>query len=201
MTRLLPSFLVSFCLGGLLSALILSCGLFEPRTPEPPSQSGLDYRPPTDPAIVIANLQSAIDQKNVANYSNCFADPSKVARAFAFIPSPEASAQFSGVFGSWSYSQELSYFQNLVAKSSPTGFSNLLLTSKSSIVTADSVVYSYDYILTFEHTEAGFPKSARGNLQFTLGTDNSNFWIIYRWADFKTGNDFTWSMFKGKFSN
>lgn len=185
----------------IIPALLVSCGLFEPRTPEDPSQASLNFRPPTDPAIVIANLQSAIDQKNVANYASCFADPMKVGRPFLFAPSAEASAQYAGVFSSWSFTQEQSYFQNLVAKSSPTAFSNLLLTLKTSAVTADSVIYSYDYILTFEHNEIGFPKTARGNLQFTLVTDNSNFWTIYRWIDFKTGGDITWSMFKGKFSN
>jgi hypothetical protein len=182
-------------------AVLISCGIFEPRTPEDPSQASLNFRPPTDPVIVIANLQSAIDQKNVANYASCFADPMKVGRPFLFTPSAEASAQYAGVFSSWSFTQEQSYFQNLVAKSSPAAFSNLLLTLKTSAVTADSVIYSYDYILTFEHNEIGFPKTARGNLQFTLVTDNSNFWTIYRWNDFKTGGDITWSMFKGKFSN
>lgn len=76
-----------------------------------------------------------------------------------------------------------------------------MLTQKSAIVTPDTVVYNYDYILTFEHTEAGFPTTARGNLQFSLGTDNNNFWSIYWWSDFKTTNDITWSVFKGKFSN
>jgi hypothetical protein len=188
-------------IAGFLVAGSAGCGLFEPRSPEPPAQSSLDFRPPTDPSIVIENLQSAIDQKNVANYVNCFSDVAKQQRRFVFIPSAEGSAQYGGVFANWSLSEEQSYFQNLTAKSAPTAFSNLVLTLKSSVVSADSVVYNYDYTLTFEHSDASFPKTASGNLQFSLGADNSNFWSIYRWIDFGTGNDITWSLFKGKFSN
>ena len=181
--------------------LATGCGLFGPRDAEPPNQSSLDYTPPTDPAIVIANLQSAVNQKNVANYMNCLADPLRSRRMFTFVPSAEASAQYASALIDWSIAQEQSYFQNLIAKSSPTAYTNLFLTRKDSIVTADSVVYSYDYTFTFEHNEPGFPRIARGNLQFALAPDASNFWSIYRWMDFKTGSDITWSMFKGKFSN
>ena len=201
--RSVSSFLLvaALCFCACLPFSSLGCGLFEPRTPEPPSQSSLNFRPPTDPAIVIANLQSAIDQKNVANYVRCFADPATMRRRFVFTPSAEANAQYGSAFSNWDVTEEQAYFQNLTARSSPTAFSNLLLTPKSSVVTADSVIYSYDYIFTFEHSDPGFPKTARGNLQFSLATDNSNFWMIYQWSDFKTGEDITWSMFKGKFSN
>ena len=191
---------VSLCVcGGLLC--LPGCGLFEPRTPEDPTQQSLNLRPPTDPTIVIANLQSAIDQKNVANYMSCFPDPLKSSRQFIFTPSADASALYAGVLTAWNRDEEQAYFQNLIARSAPTAFSSLLLTLQSSTVTPDSVVYNYDYTFTFEHSDPGFPKSARGNLQFTLGTDNNNFWMIYRWIDIKTTNDATWSLFKGKFAN
>lgn len=179
----------------------LSCSLLEPRDPEPPTQASLDFRPPTVPNIVITNLESAIAQKNSANYISCFTDPTKSKRTFTFIPSTEASAQYPGLLTQWTTAEELSYFQNMIAKSPPNGFSSLGLTQRSSVVTPDTVLYEYDYVLTFEHTEPGFPTTARGNLQFSLGTDNSNFWSIYRWSDFKTTNDITWSLMKGKFSN
>ncbi len=179
----------------------LHCSLFETRTPEPPTQSSLDFQPASDPTIVISNLQNAVAQKSSANYISCFADPSKTKRGFTFIPSAEASAQYPGLLANWTIDEELSYFRNLIAKSVPNGFSSLLLTLKSSVVTADSVVYNYDYTFTFEHTEAGFPTTARGTLQFSLGPDNTNLWTIYRWSDFKTTADITWSLMKGKFSN
>jgi len=177
------------------------CGLFEPRDPEDPSQSSLSFEPPTEPSIVISNLQSAIEQKNAANYINCFADETKGHPAFVFTPSPEAAALYTAAFDNWTLEHEQSYFLNLVARSNAQAFASLSLTSKGSTVSADSVVYSYDYILVFEHSESGFAKTARGTLQFTLRVSQSNFWMIQRWMDFSTTSDVSWSHFKGKFSN
>ena len=189
-------------LWALCLVLQAGCGLFEPRDPEAPSQGGLNYRPPTAPEIVIANLQSAIDQKSSANYINCFTDPSKTGRLFEFIPAVEASAVYPGIFDSWSRTEEEAYFQNLIAKSIPNSLSSLLLKLNTSVVTPDSVLFDYDYTLTFEHTDPSFPMTAKGRLQFSLATDNSNFWSIHRWQDFKSATDeATWSLFKGKFSN
>jgi hypothetical protein len=180
---------------------IPGCGLFGPREPEPPTQSGLNNRPPTEPSIVIANLQSAIDQKNIVNYMGCFTDPSKGGMPFVFIPSADAGALYAGVLSTWSYRDEEAYFQNLIARSPAQAFSSLSLTLKTSTVSADSVVYSYDYVLVFEHTDPAFPRTARGALQFTVRVDNNNFWMIQRWVDFTTTSDISWSHFKGNFSN
>ena len=181
--------------------LIEGCGLFDPRDSEAPSQSSLNFRPPTDPAIVIANLQSAIEQKSVANYVSCFADASKGAPPFVFIPSADAAAAYAGTLGSWSLQEEQEYFQNIIARSNQQAYATLALTLKTTTVTSDSVVSAYDYVLVFEHNDTGFPRTARGSLQFTLREDATNFWMIQRWVDFKTTSDISWSHFKGKFSN
>jgi hypothetical protein len=175
----------------------LGCGLFEPRTPEEPSQPSLDILPRTDPHAVVTNLQTAVDQKNVATYVSCFADPATTTRQFVFL----ASARYASVLSGWSLIDEQAYFQNMVANSTPAGTANLILLPKSSVETSDSVVYGYDYVLTFEVKDPSVPRTARGNLQFSLGRDNSGNWMIYQWADFKTTTDTTWSLFKVKFSN
>lgn len=118
-----------------------------------------------------------------------------------FVPSPEGREQYAAVFSDWTAGDEQAYFRNLVARGVTNGFSNLFLVPRDSVITADSVIYSFDYTFTFEHTEPGFPVTARGNLQFTLVPDANNFWAISRWSDFKTATDITWSLFKGKFGN
>jgi hypothetical protein len=188
------------CLCGLLLLSVHGCGLFEPREPEGPSQSSLNFKPPTEPSVVIANLQSAIEQKNVANYVSCFADEAKGNPPFIFTPSPDAAALYAAALEQWTLNDEQSYFQNLIARSTAQSFSSLALTPKGSTVSADSVVYTYDYTLVFEHNTPGFPGSARGTLQLTLRASQSNFWMIQRWVDFKTTSDISWSHFKGKFS-
>ena len=185
----------------LLVSLVAACGLFEPREPEPPGQSSLNFRPPLEPSIVVENLQNAVEQKNSANYGSCFSDPSSGGRSFSFTPSAEAAAQYGPILADWGYQQELSYFQNLIARSPSNAGAALFLTQKSALVSADSVVYSFDYVFTFEHNDPGIARSARGNLQFVMAPDAANRWSIHRWADFKTGDEISWSMLKGRFSN
>jgi hypothetical protein len=190
----------------LLSLLLITgiaggCGLFEPRDPEEPSQSSLNNRPPTEPSIVIANLQSAVEQRNPTNYITCFSDVARGAQPFIFIPSADAAAAYGGTLSTWTLDEERSYFQNLVARSGQQAYASLTLNLKTTTVTSDSVVSAYDYILVFEHSDPGFPKTARGSLQFTFREDASNFWAIQRWVDFKSTTDVSWSDFKGKFSN
>lgn len=71
------------------------CGLFEPRTPEAPTQSSETFLPATDPLIVISNLQSAIEQKSTPNYMQCLADPLAGVHTFTFIPSSEGTALYA----------------------------------------------------------------------------------------------------------
>ncbi|MBP1678358.1 MAG: hypothetical protein H6Q29_269 [Bacteroidetes bacterium] len=185
----------------MLAAALWGCGLFEPRDPEEPAQGSLNFPPQTDPAIVVSNLQNSISVKNVANYAACFVDQPAFTRPFSFTPSTEASAQYPGVLGNWSIQAERDYFQNLIAKSPANGFAGLTLTLKAETVSADSVLYDFDYLFTFEHTEPEFPRTARGSLRFTIVRNASNFWAIADWLDYKTTDDATWSLFKGKFSN
>ncbi len=184
----------------IVALLLSSCDIFSTREPEQPSQSNCFGQPPTRPLITVNNLESAIVQKCPDNYGSVFS-PSAGARPFVFVPSTEGQEQYAAVFGSWSAEDELSYFRNLVAKARTNGFSSLFLAPTDSLITADSVVYSFDYTLTFEHTEPGFPYTARGNMQLTLAPDATNFWMLVRWSDFKTTADITWSLFKGKFGN
>jgi len=185
----------------MLMTALPGCGLFETRDPESPSSSNCFSQPPTRPGIVLENLQNAIAQKCVDNYAACFANPSNSDAMFVFVPSAEARDQYGAVMADWSSSDEQAYFRNLVARGVANGFASLFLVPRDSVITQDSVQYNFDYTFTFEHHEAGFPITARGNLQFTLSPNASNFWSIQRWADFKSGDDITWSLFKGRFSN
>ncbi len=181
---------------------LAGCNLFEPREAEPPSQSGFQYLPRTFPANVVFNLQNAVGQKDVAGYIACFTDSTRSSSSFSFIPSADAADIYGTVLRNWSYQQEQSYFQTLVAKrKQPQSYSNLTLITRDSIASGnESMTYSCDYTLTFEHTEPNFTQTTRGTLQFTLVNDNSH-WSIARWIDLKTTGDLTWSSFKGKFSN
>jgi hypothetical protein len=183
----------------LLAIFFLSCGIFEPRDPEPPEQSSFNFTPATVPSIVLSNLKNAVSQKNVENYIRNFSDSAVTGRAFVFVPSADASGIYPNV-REWTYADERGYFQNLVAKAD--GFSTLSLTAKDSLIGASQATYNLDYLLTFQHTDAAtFPTTASGTLQFVLAPDAGNIWSIYHWSDFSNSSEITWSSFKGKFGN
>ncbi len=178
--------------------MLAGCSLFEPREPEPPSQSSSNFRPPTTPDIVISNLQNAITQKNLQNYISCFSSPANNLRGFTFVPSQGLAIQL----GSWTYEREYAFMQELISNAQPNGFCNLLLTPKTSLIFSDSVDYTFDYTFTFETLPSeNFPSTAHGNLEFKIGVDNSGTWSIYYWDDNELPNstDNTWSSFKHKF--
>lgn len=170
-----------------------TAGCFDTREPAPPGQSGLDFEPATVPSIVISNLKNSIAEKSIDNYMRNFSDP------FLFVASAEASSTYPNV-RDWTYEDERGYFQNLVAKAD--GFSALTLTPIDSTTGPTETSYTYEYVLTFEHTDhETFPTTAMGNLQFVLEPDASNIWFITNWSDFSTSSEITWSSFKGKFGN
>jgi hypothetical protein len=199
--------LVERCRPGLAAILLVAgsvvpgCGLFDTRTPEPPSESNCFSVPQTRPGTVITNLQTAIAQKCVDTYAACFSGGSPGQQPLVFVPSAEAREQYAAVMNNWSTTDEQAYFRNLTARGVVNGFASLLLAPRDSVISPDSVVYSYDYTFTFQHTEPGFPVTARGNMQLSLAPDANNVWRIYRWVDLKTTDDVTWSIFKGRFSN
>jgi hypothetical protein len=187
----------------ILSGLI-GCSLFEPRDPERPTQSGSNFQPAYQAETVISNLQSAIASKSINDYMACFSDPSRSQRDFVFVPSGPGWAQYSGELSSWNRDKEREYMRNLISHTSLNAFSSLQLVLNSFAVTTDTVVYNYTYTLTFHHDGQVISDStSRGELLFSLGTDNTGTWSIYRWVDYPltpTTTITTWSSFKGGFS-
>jgi hypothetical protein len=202
--------LAEYRLGRLATALLmlcgfLGCGLFEPREPERPTQSGSNFPPAYQAETVISNLQNAIASRSIDNYMACFSNPLRSQRGFVFIPSSSGWAQYSSELSSWDLNKEREYMRNLISHTSPNAFSSLLLVSSyPPAVTSDTVVYNFTYTLTFQHDSQVISDStSRGELVFSLGQDNSGTWSIYRWIDYPltpTTTITTWSSFKGGFS-
>jgi hypothetical protein len=176
----------------------IGCDIFNTRVPEPPSEQSSNYIQPTAPQIVITNFKNAIEDYNVDNYIKCFVDTSFSDKHFEFVHSLETGIDRSLFYG-WNLESEHHYLINLGKP--PYGIAGLILTNERSInVTSDSVIYNYDYSLTYPHGNPNFPTSFSGNLQFYLSVDrNRTNWSIYKWLDFKTGSAYTWSYLKAVF--
>lgn len=181
--------------------IVTGCGIFETRTPEPPSQTSSGFIPPTTANIVLDNLINSIQERNTDNYIRCFVDTAVSDKRFSFVPTQEAQSQYAAVFSSWALSSERAYFENLKSHTPASSTTLLALNNgKFESTQSDSAIYSASYLLIFQHNVSGIPQESRGNLQFYLAPDRRGFWVIYRWIDIKTGSDFSWSEMKGKFS-
>lgn len=181
-----------------LAGLLAGCSLFETRQPEAPTQSGNSLPAPTTPAVVLSNLQIAIISRDLNAYMDCFANPAITSRGFTFVPSPDYIVQLQP----WSYTKEHDFMNDLISKARPSGFSNLLLTPRDSLISSDSVDYRYIYTFVFEtRPEYNFTSRAHGSLEFKIGLEDDRVrWSIYYWADNpENRGDTTWSAFKQKF--
>ncbi|HEY9188394.1 MAG TPA: hypothetical protein VIR55_10895 [Ignavibacteria bacterium] len=181
-----------------ISFFLTSCNLFEPRDAEDPTIEKSNFKPPTTPDIVIENLINSISEKNSINYTQCFGGPNL---EFFFLPANEVKSTYYSIFSEWTINSEKSYFDNLVIQTSKDAASNLVLSNQIQQSSSDSVIFSANYTLNFQHSTAGVPQLAAGNLQFIIKRDKNNNWYITRWMDFKLQNQFSWSELKARFVN
>lgn len=187
--------------GIILTTLLLpfgfGCDIFQTREPEQPTQNTSTFDQPITPETVLRNFQYAIQEYNIDNYMRCFVDPAF--RSFDFISSQEVRANFASVFDQWNLESERRYFQNL---GTPVDGTPLLTFSSQQImsVSSDSVTYNMNYLLFFPHRKVNTPTVVQGNMQLSLKVDLQHRWSIYRWEDFKTTTDSTWSILKAVLS-
>ena len=178
-----------------------SCGLFDTRDVQAPSQPRSTFTQPTSPDIVISNLNFAIAEKNVDNYIRCFVDSAFSTKRFRFFPDAVSVASYP-VFNGWSLSNERSYYNNLVTLTNENSSSNLFLSNISFSTGIDSTVVDSDYILVFDHNRQNIAKVTKGKLRFIMSPDNRSLWSIHSWFDFiETSADTTWSNLKANFVN
>ena len=175
-----------------------SCGIFDTRTPQSPTNTRSTYIPPTTPDIVLQNLVSSISEKNSANYVKCL-----YPGFYQYVPDSKSLANYGVIFANWNINSEKFYLDNLIAQSDQNASSNLFLSQTvTSQLSSDSAVTTSDYIIVFQHNRANIPKSAVGNFRITMRTDANSYFYITKWEDFRNNDtDFTWSALKANFSN
>lgn len=178
-----------------------ACDVFQPRDPEPPSQSSSNYLPPTEPPIVFTNMVNAFRDLNSVNYIRSFSDTASSGRSFQFEPNPQSRLRYGGVFLNWTKQSEQQYFENIRSRLA-SGTSPVLVFESLSAqsIQSDSAQYEATYRFTVPHTQQNIPTEARGRAQFFMLADKSRNWVIWRWVDIQINqNTFSWSDFKGEF--
>lgn len=177
--------------------LFKGCGIFDTRDPEDPQTVRSTFIPPTTADIVLDNLTFSIQEKNSDNYNKCVS-PSN----YRYIPDAKSQLNFLDIFAAWNPQSEKKYLDNLITDT-PTGSSVVFFDNSQLLqITSDSAIFQSDYVLVFQHRRTNIPKSAKGKLTITIATDSDDLFYIRKWEDFRQNDtDFTWSEFKGNFSN
>lgn len=184
----------------LATGFLLSCNLFETRTPENPVQASANFRPPTEIDVVFANMQNAFSDLNSLNYTQSFSDSTVSGRSFSFVPTPQAASQFPGLFTGWTRQSEQQYFDNFKIQLQTNAVPSLLFTVTSESIGSDSAYVEGTYQLTIPHTKPQVGQSASGRYQFFFFKDMRQYWVIRRWVDLSNqAGDLTWSDLKGAF--
>lgn len=181
--------------------LISGCGLFKLRDAENPVSPRSNFIPPTSPDLVIANLESAIAERNLINYLECFVDTNFSTKRFSFTADAQSINQYP-IFTFWTLNNERYYFSNVSSSTPNQGTSALFLSNMVLNNTTDTAIFDADYLLRFDHTKQNVSKTLKGQLRFVMAADSRNLWSIHRWIDFqKSPTDTTWSVLKANFNN
>lgn len=184
-----------------LSFFVSSCNLFETRDPDNPITGNQTLPPPLTKEALYGNFQSSLQQKNIVEYEKLFADSSTHRQQFLFVPNQSSAARYSAIFPTWNKTSEVDYFRNVT---SAVGSSSIqfTVTAAPTILTyqSDSAVYTIQYSLFVPHGRPGIPTQFDGRSELYMSPNRNNIWMIYRWIDFETKKDSSWSELKGQFA-
>ena len=175
---------------------LVSCDVFETRSPESPQNTRSNYTTPLSRETLISNLINSFSDKNAENYKKSFAmAPELTPNEFTFVPTGQALNLYQ-IWEGWNVDDEFRYFTNLI-NSTPTQYPiNLSLSNELYSPINDGFIYTADYFISVPKLNAD-PEIYKGSLKFNLTTDINNFWVIYYWEDIPESGSQSWSDLKG----
>ncbi len=175
-----------------LSAIIFlsSCNLLQTRDAEEPITNNETNPQAASAEQLMKNFTASINQKNSLEYRKLFSDSLK------FI-----SSYYSAIFSSWDKESEVKYFENIAA--SLNSFSSLQISitypTAPVMYQGDSAVYTIQYNFFVPHNRTNITQQFAGRSELYLSPKNT-IWTIYRWIDFETKKDSSWSTLKAEFT-
>jgi hypothetical protein len=178
-----------------LFLLTAGCGLFSTRNPEAPDTGRRTWNPPRVPLDVLSNISSAMLERDPVNYLRSFD-----ADHFRFEADPVALAGNPAMAG-WGYAEESQYISRLLNEGTLPRDSllSVVFTSIEQTPLADSTQIHAQYELTAGVALTGVPHHMAGTADFFVRMGGDGYLQIYRWRDFRTENQSTWSDFKSSF--
>ncbi|HRP02322.1 MAG TPA: hypothetical protein PLE30_06710 [Candidatus Kapabacteria bacterium] len=170
----------------IIPLLNTSCDIFSTRSPEEPDNSGSTFIPPTEPAIVIQNFESALRNRHLDNYLKCLNnDNSNINNKYAFIPSQNISTSFPSLFINWGIEEERRFFNSFKSNIDVDSVPILnWLERKAIIENPDSAVFESDYNFYINFSDNNIPKQYNGKLRFVMISNLNGLWSISKWYDY-----------------
>jgi len=181
-----------------LSILFISCDLFNTRDPDAPDSENQTLPIAFTKEILFTNYREAFQQKNIAGYSELFSDTITHKQNFIFIPAASAATRYSFA---WDKKLENAYFNSIKISVGASSSFQFDLTAIPKVVTyqSDSAKYSFEYLLFVPHNRGDVTQQFVGTGEIYVSPDKNAIWRIYRWVDFETKKDSSWSELKGQF--
>jgi hypothetical protein len=174
---------------------------FATREPEPPKQNQSNWIQPISPTYVLINLKNAISEKNSANYLRCLADTSVSPRQFSFVADAVTINSNPGLFQRWGKEEEANYLNQLSSYMPKDSTASVDFDRLKETTFQDSVIFLESYVLNVHYKceSIDCPGSRRGQAEFRFVRTEDETWYIYKWIDYSTGDDLTWSNLKALF--
>ncbi len=185
-----------------LSILYIGCeNPFATRDPEPPKQTRSSWIQPVSPAYVLINLKNAFAEKNNANYLRCLADSATTKRRFSFVADDATMSVYPSLFTRWSKEEEANFLNQLFSYLSKDSTVSVTFERLNETVYQDSVVLlqSYELRAAYNCPTKDCPRVWRGQAEFHFIRSEDEAWSIYKWIDYATGDQQTWSRLKALF--
>ena len=182
---------------GILLLFFACDSLFSTRDPELPVNPQSNWIQPLSADQVLINLQNAISDRNVENYTRCIVNPLYSSRVYRFDADSEVAANHPDVFQSWDRDKEKIVMQQAVSMvPSDSAFYLAFIEEIQEIVVSDSAIIVRKYRLGLHHTESSLPNVYEGHVEFWLAPDKQGEWSIYRWIDNSVTDCPSWSLLK-----
>ncbi len=191
------------CLG--VTVFIVQCkSPFATRTPEPPiNQQRTNWTQPTKPSDVLDNLRFAIQDRNLTNYLNCFADSAKNGRHFGYQPDHTARIRYPGVWDRWNLAQEEAAITNVFHAVPNDSIITLFYLGdgiENPLADSTIIIQEYEFVLSHNRNPLQYPRLAKGRAEFHLGLNPEGYWAIFFWIDDSFENTPSWSDVKATFA-
>lgn len=156
------------------SAIFLGGCFFEPRQAEAPGGTSINYLPQSQPENVLANIETALVNGDVAGYDR------QVAEVFTYEPDSDTEASYPGVdWASWDRERELAFMSDFLGN-----IDGMIVDMRAEEHVTDwsgSEAF-LEYTYSIEVNEAGgtVPYRAKVSLDFKL---DGTYWVLTRWFD------------------